>query len=64
MNNLGKALDYLNRLKEAEVLFRQALERKENLLGPEHPHTLQSSEDLTNRTRKIYSKSDPGAIQP
>ena len=35
-----------NRHSEAELLFRQALELYQRVLGPEHPHTINSMGNL------------------
>jgi tetratricopeptide (TPR) repeat protein len=48
VNNLGKALEKLDRLEEAEAQYREALDGRLKLLGQGHPHTLQSTEDLTS----------------
>jgi hypothetical protein len=46
MNNLARVLYRLNKLKEAEVLLREALNfRKDNLL-PNHPDIGTSMNDL------------------
>ena len=38
--NLGNALVNQDKQKEAEVVFRDALERMQRVLGPEHAHSL------------------------
>lgn len=46
MSNLASVLKRQGRLSEAEELQQQALEARDRVLGPEHPDTLASSDDL------------------
>jgi Tfp pilus assembly protein PilF len=46
MNNLAAALGDQGRYDEAEKLFRQTLEIRRRVLGPEHPDTAASSFNL------------------
>ncbi|KAJ8070204.1 hypothetical protein OCU04_000591 [Sclerotinia nivalis] len=55
ISNLGKALENLDRPEEAELLFRQAVESKEMLLGNEYSH-IQSAEACAGLVRKINWK--------
>ena len=46
MNNLGSLYQSQGRYDEAAPLYRRALEAKERTLGPEHPKTLTSVNNL------------------
>jgi Flp pilus assembly protein TadD len=46
MNNLGVALRVQGRYREAEGIYRQALELGEKVLGLEHPSTCRVAENL------------------
>lgn len=39
---VGSTFDLLGRYREAETMLRRALERREKVLGPDHPDTLSS----------------------
>ena len=46
LNNLGNVLRAQGRLREAEPLLREALEKRRRVLGEEHPSTLRSINSL------------------
>ena len=46
MNNLADLYQSQGRYGEAEPLYRRALEARERVLGPEHPHTLATKNNL------------------
>jgi TolA-binding protein len=46
MNNLGDVLYDQGKYKEAEEVFRQVLELRKKVLGPEDPTTLGSMNNL------------------
>ena len=46
MNNLALVLRIQGKYEEAEEMHRRALELKEKVLGPEHPSTLTSMNNL------------------
>ncbi|EUC38216.1 hypothetical protein COCCADRAFT_22337 [Bipolaris zeicola 26-R-13] len=46
MNNMAEVLKGQGRYTEAETMHRQTFERRENLLGPENPDTLDSMYNL------------------
>jgi hypothetical protein len=52
MSNIGKALEKLDKLEEAEAQYWEALGGRMKVLGQEHPHTLQSAEDLTSLIKR------------
>jgi hypothetical protein len=47
MNNLALVLESQGKYKAAEEMHRQALELCEKVLGPKHPSTLASMNNLT-----------------
>ena len=53
VNNLANCLTAMGRLKDAEVLYRRALEARECTLGAEHPGTLVSVHNLANLPHKL-----------
>jgi non-specific serine/threonine protein kinase/serine/threonine-protein kinase len=46
MNNLANVYQYEGKYAQAEALFRQTLEIRRRVLGPEHPDTLGSMVNL------------------
>ena len=40
MNNLASSLHGQGKRAEAEAMFREVLDVRRRVLGPEHPHTL------------------------
>ena len=46
INNLASVLLHQGKYAEAEAFFRQAAEGREKTLGPKHPDTLASIQDL------------------
>ena len=46
LSDVGQCLDIFGKYKEAEVMHQQALQLKEQVLGAEHPSTLNSINDL------------------
>ena len=51
MNNLAIVLCDEGRYAEAEKLHRETLDIRRRVLGPEHPDTLMSMNNLANRSR-------------
>ncbi|MFF2064734.1 tetratricopeptide repeat protein, partial [Streptomyces sp. NPDC058200] len=67
-NNLAGALHDLGRYQEAVDLFQPTLADHERVLGPDHPHTLNSRNNLaaaraavarTQRRRLPWQRSRP-----
>ena len=52
----------MGRLKDAEVLYRRALEACERTLGAEHPSTLRSVNNLAICFRKMGQLKDAEAL--
>eukprot|EP00435_Cladocopium_sp_Y103_P029279 s3039_g7.t1 len=46
VNNLAGCLEAMGQLKDAEPLYRRAVEASKRTLGAEHPHTLASVNNL------------------
>ena len=61
LNNVGIALHYGGKYKEAEPLYKRALEIREKALGPDHPDTATCLNNLAllYRDQGKYEKAEP-----
>lgn len=60
--NLATAYDSLDRMAEAEALYREALERFRRMLGSDHPQTLRAMQQLGAALRKQGKSAEADAL--
>ncbi|KAL1970175.1 hypothetical protein VTN77DRAFT_6580 [Rasamsonia byssochlamydoides] len=56
ISNLGIVLENQGKYQEAEKMYRQALEGREKVLGPEHPDTVRSVDRLASVLKRLSMK--------
>ena len=61
MNNFANTHDDHGKFIDAEVLFKQCLDKQKVVLGETHPHTLSTMNNLAATTSKIQAQNVVGS---
>ena len=57
LSNLTVAYDHQGKNRDAEVLYKQCLDKQNVVLGEKHPDTLHTMRNLADTTSKLKSVS-------
>ena len=61
MNNLAAAYSSQGKYRDAEVLYKQCLDKRKVVLGETHPETLRTMNNLAATTSKIQAQNVVGS---
>ena len=58
MSNLANAYNWQGKYKDAELLYKQCLDKQKVVLGESHPYTLDAMNNLAKVTSKLQAQVD------